>query len=889
MSEADGIAKKSDPDVATQLDGNFPSSPEPEATLNSGAPAATGAASSTAPKSIGPYQLIRKLGEGGMGQVWLAEQTAPVQRKVALKLIKVGMYDENVLRRFQSERQSLAMMDHPCIAKIFDAGATPDGQPYFVMEYVPGVPITDYCDEKRLTIKDRLELFIKVCEGVQHAHQKAIIHRDLKPANILVAEVDGKPVPRIIDFGLAKATTPELGGETMFTRVGAFVGTPGYMSPEQADPSLQDIDTRTDVYSLGAVLYVLLTGVEPFDTSQWQKRPLYELIRELREVEPPSPSTKVRTDKQSSATSAELRGVQPRQLQTTLHGDLDWITMKALEKDRARRYGTLTELAADINRYLTNQPVLARPASAAYRLQKYVRRHRLAAGFAAAIAVLLVAFAATMAVQAVRIARERDLANRNAEIAEKNRSEATKQAQLALDTIYQVVTDTEGKLSPIAGTGALRKELLESAMKNLDKISRTAATSTWADRTTGVALQRMAEFYDQMGMTSQETEVQRRSLQIFNRLMKEEPTQDWNPFDAAISYDGLGKIGRETEPEPSKIYGYYEQSRQLAEQLVKTVHQAQPTQIQRYRKVATSYIKLSALALELHDPAKALGYAQYAQAWSLKLAKATGSETNDISESYYSLGRARLLMGQEALAREAYSRAELLQRESVQSDPLNAPARQTLGRTNLAMGDMELELGNTAAGLEWYRKAEAIFVGLIGKDKNNAELQWYLANTQYAIGNALRTSGERDEAEAYFRRCLATREVLFRATPNNIQRRIELMLVNAQLGKTEDALGDARVVEQYAPRNPGKLFSAACAYALSARAANTRATRDAYVDEAIRLLRMAIASGFRDKWVLQRDPELESIRSVSAYQQLLNTTHTGLLTHGGRSPTPTLA
>ena len=260
------------------------------------------------------FQLVRKLGEGGMGQVWLAEQTSPVRRQVALKLIKAGMYDEALAQRFQSERQSLAIMDHPAIAKVFDAGATPQGQPYFVMEYVPGLPITEYCDQKKLKIRDRLELFIQACEGVQHAHQKAIIHRDLKPANILVVEVDGKPVPRIIDFGLAKATTPQAAGESIFTQMGHFVGTPGYMSPEQADPNLQDIDTRTDVYSLGVVLYVLLAGLQPFENRQRQKQPLDELLRKLREEEPPRPSTKVSTDRDSSATTAEARGTEPKQL-----------------------------------------------------------------------------------------------------------------------------------------------------------------------------------------------------------------------------------------------------------------------------------------------------------------------------------------------------------------------------------------------------------------------------------------------------------------------------------------------------------------------------------------------------------------------------------------------
>jgi eukaryotic-like serine/threonine-protein kinase len=354
--------------------------------------------------AIGRYHLLQLIGEGGMGEVWLAEQKEPVRRRVAVKLLKAGLNPREVIARFESERQALAIMDHPAIAKVFDAGSTPEGAQYFVMEYVAGVPITTYCDNHRLSTPERLELFMRVCEGVQHAHQKAIIHRDLKPSNILVIEVDGHAAPKIIDFGVAKALAQKLTAATLFTRVGAMIGTPEYMSPEQALSSGEDIDTRSDVYSLGIILYELLAGAPPLDL---RKITLDEFLRRLREEEPAKPSAKIRT--QDAATSTDLahkRHTEPVALGRQMRGDLDAIAMKALEKDRSRRYGSPAELLADIGRYLKNEAVLAAAPSAAYRARKFARRHRGALLTTAAFVLVLMMAAGISIWQSIRANRE---------------------------------------------------------------------------------------------------------------------------------------------------------------------------------------------------------------------------------------------------------------------------------------------------------------------------------------------------------------------------------------------------------------------------------------------------------------------------------------------------
>lgn len=475
------------------------------------------------PVSIDAYRLLKKLGEGGMGQVWLAEQTSPVKRQVALKLIRNGIYEGSVVRRFKSEQQSLAIMDHPSIAKVLGAGSTPSGQPYFVMEYVPGLPLTRYCDEKKLRIRERLELFMRVCDGVQHAHQKAIIHRDLKPSNILVVEVDGKPAPRIIDFGIAKAISQTDSGDTAVTLGGAPIGTPGYMSPEQANPRQSDVDTRTDVYSLGVILYELLAGAHPLDRRLPHEQASY-VLRQLDEDEPPSPSARLREDEETCTAAALTRATEPKHLVNVLRGDLDWITMKAMESDRGRRYGTPSELAMDVGRYLRSEPVLACPASLGYRLKKYVRRHRVGVAGVAVLAVLLVAFAVMQTVQLRRITRERDRADRISQF---------------MTHMFQISDPSEAR-----GNSVTAREILDQASKDIDSgLQQDPVTQAQM-------MDVMGTVYDNLGLYRRAEVLAQRSLDIYRRALGE---KNYQTMRAA---NNLGNIlydeGR--YPESEKLY-----------------------------------------------------------------------------------------------------------------------------------------------------------------------------------------------------------------------------------------------------------------------------------------------------------------------------------------------
>jgi eukaryotic-like serine/threonine-protein kinase len=494
--------------------------------------AATPANPMTGAVIAGRYKLIEEIGEGGMGTVWMAQQTEPVKRGVAVKLIKPGMDSKQVLARFEAERQALALMDHPNIAKVLGGGmtgepgafATGGGRPFFVMELVKGVPITKYCDEHRLTPRQRLELFVPVCQAVQHAHQKGVIHRDIKPSNILVAQYDGRPVPKVIDFGVAKAAGQQLTDKTLMTGFGAVVGTLEYMSPEQAELNQLDIDTRSDIYSLGVVLYELLTGSTPLDRKRLKQAAFAEVLRIIREEEPPKPSTRLSGSKDSLPSVSAQRHMEPAKLTKLVRGELDWIVMKALEKDRNRRYETANGFAMDVQRYLADEPVLACPPSAWYRFRKMARRNKAALLSAMVISLALVMAVVALAVSNVLVRRESDQkeqALREKAAALKTAEANFRKARAAVDKSFTLVSESD--LFEIGGLEPLRKQLLESALQYYKEFVEQAPDDPKLEAELSAAYFRIWQIYRSTDRYRDAMAALRKALDIAEKLRRDHP------------------------------------------------------------------------------------------------------------------------------------------------------------------------------------------------------------------------------------------------------------------------------------------------------------------------------------------------------------------------------
>jgi serine/threonine protein kinase/tetratricopeptide (TPR) repeat protein len=548
---------------------------------------------------IGPYKLLQLLGEGGMGAVYVAEQQQPVKRRVALKVIKPGMDTARVLARFAAERQALALMDHTNIAKVLDAGSTEAGRPYFVMELVKGVPITKYCDELHLPLRERLELFVPVCQAIQHAHQKGIIHRDIKPSNVLVCIQDGKPVPKVIDFGVAKALHQKLAERTMYTEVGAVLGTLEYMSPEQAELSALDIDTRADIYALGVLLYELLTGSTPLDRKRLKQAALTEAMRLIREEEPVKPSTRLTQSKDSLASLASLRRTEPGRLTKEVRGELDWIVMKCLDKDRTRRYETANGLARDVQRYLNDEAVEACPPSTGYRLRKFARKNRQLLATAAAFAIFLVLAALFSVFQAWRARAAELRALDNEAQASRERDEAVAQRQRAkrnYDLARQAVENylskiTDNERLKEADLHGMRKELLESALPFYEQFAKEGGDDAEQAAERGRAYYRLGQVRDLLGEGEKAQSDFRKMETIFAQLVDSHPkVADYRRYLALSHYglaDSLTKAAQYTESD---------QPRRAALKIQKQLVAEYPT-VPEYRK-------------ELADTHQALAYIQ---------------------------------------------------------------------------------------------------------------------------------------------------------------------------------------------------------------------------------------------------------------------------------------
>jgi non-specific serine/threonine protein kinase/serine/threonine-protein kinase len=796
--------------------------------------------------AIGAYRLLAKLGEGGMGSVWLADQSAPVKRRVAIKIVKFARFSEHALRRFDLERQSLAIMNHPAIAKVFDAGSTSEGQPYFVMEYVDGLPITSYCNQKRLDTSERVELMIKVCEGVQHAHQKAILHRDLKPSNILVIEIDGKPVPRIIDFGIAKATQALDDDEaTRFTQTGGLLGTPGYMSPEQADPSIADVDTRTDVYSLGVILYELLTASLPFDPKLWKTKPFHEVLRQLHEEDPKAPSTRISTD---SAQAAQNSGTEPQYLITQVRGDLDWITLKALERDRERRYHSPADLAADLTRYLHDEPITARPPTLPYRLQKFVRRNSLAVTFAAAVAALIIGFAVMMAI-------ERNHARREAEV--------SRRVSDFMSEMFTVSDPSESR-----GNTVTAREILDKASTRIDKgLEKDPQVQTRLMYT-------MAATYRGLGLYSEAKTLLEHALAIQKRAFGAK-----NP-ETLKTMALLGDV--------EKGRGKFSEAEQLLRQAM--TDQEQALGPDDPETMATVNLLTDVLNAEGHD----------AEAEGLLLRTLASQERTLGPENGATLRTRRSLM-QNLNFQGRFAEAEKFGRETlaIEQRVLGADHPGTLWTMNQLGLILQAE-GRFPQAEQLFRETLTTATRVLGPDHNNTRAA--LSN----LGVTLYMEGRFPEAEAIERQDLEqTRKIEGPEHPDTINSMNNLAITLAKEGKLNDSekllrealetairtlgpnanetllsMGNLATTLAYEKRTDESLAMFEKLMESSSKAEGSARIDANYAyaggltilghrDEALHHLEEAVKLGFRNATLLRTDDELQSLHGDPRFQALL--------------------
>jgi serine/threonine protein kinase/Flp pilus assembly protein TadD len=650
---------------------------------------------------IGPYKLLQQIGEGGMGTVYMAEQTQPVQRKVALKIIKAGMDSRQVIARFEAERQALALMDHPNIAKVLDAGTTEGGRPYFVMELVKGVPITRYCDEHRLQPRQRLELLLPICRAVQHAHQKGIIHRDLKPSNVLVAEYDDKPVAKVIDFGVAKAIGPKLTDRTMCTEIGQVIGTFEYMSPEQAKLNALDIDTRSDIYALGVLLYELLTGTTPFEKKRLHAAALDEVLRIIREEEPPKPSTRLSRTEELPSIAAN-RGLEPNKLNGLVRGELDWIVMKCLEKDRNRRYETANGLGHDIDRYLHDEPVQACPPSAWYRFRKFARRNRLTLAIAASAALLVVLVVAGLATGILLLGQANTRIEEQRDLARQQRDLARQQKQLAREAVDDMYSDVaENWLRDQPRLQPIQRKFLEKALRYYQEFAKEDDADPEVHLSTGIAYVRIGSMEAILGNSQKATESFRQAIDLLERLVADFPDRrEYRLELARVCTRAPGLLPRDRG-------AVLKRGLSLAQGLVN-----ESPHVPEYLQVlATAYNDVAANAGSAEE---AETYARQYLHWAEKLAAAVPDNPKyqgELSNAHNTLGEVLNHTGRLAEAEREYRKAIGLAEKAMSHLPPNH--RLPLAAFTLNLGEILRKTGRAEQAEKPYLQAVGICERLV--------------------------------------------------------------------------------------------------------------------------------------------------------------------------------
>jgi serine/threonine protein kinase/tetratricopeptide (TPR) repeat protein len=870
------------------------------------------------PSQIGPYKILQPIGEGGMGVVYVAEQEKPIRRRVALKVIKDGMDSVQVVARFEVERQALALMDHPHIAKVLDAGTTGSGRPYFAMELVKGVPITDYCDENRLTIVERLRLFIPVCQAIQHAHQKGIIHRDIKPSNVLVTLAEGKPVPKVIDFGVAKAVNQRLTDRTVFTLLGTVMGTLEYMSPEQANLDGMDVDTRSDVFALGVMLYELLTGSTPLQRERLRQAGYAEIFRRIKEEQPQKPSTRLSTSGERLTAIGLTRRVEPGRLAREIRGDLDCIVMKSLEKDRTRRYETANGFARDVARYLNGEPVEACPPSAWYLLQKFTRRHRSAISLGALAAAALVAVATTSTWLALRASSAERLASRRlADIEQANErlTALNKREQEARELAQQRFTLIEQANERLTALNKREQEARELAQQRFTlavQAVRAYGADLMADRVLHEIqyrslrvklLGRALTYYRQLqsgleGDPDLQTRVHLADAYYDTAAICHALGHKKDALEALIAASSVREELIRRQPnnprlrvDLAKLYG--EISRNVAvlgdhagaaartdsgcailEELVRDY----PGEPEYRRYLAGSYYNSGIHRGNLRQYPESLerferAYRMLDELYREQRTPSSCLSLANLCNTYaYYLGRVR----QYDAAIRLLERAMSLQ-DALPAERLNDPALlHSLSFSHYYIGDIYSYKSQFSRAVDAYGRACDIRERLVRTDPTDLRYRADLAHARRALGDALRETRDHGRAIEAFRRSRDLYDHHLRDDPEvrsthafHVDSALKVILTQQESSPTDSFLDDLARAEHAlvslpSPR-PADLYNLARVYAMMSAQEGSRVPPD----KALAALQRAIAAGYKDVNHLSADPDLKSIRNHPRFQTLM--------------------